>query len=178
MSNIQPVASTITTNTNLREQLREEMEILCGSRLANRTLEVETFWRAKLEERTKEVENYWKPKLTEALSSGRDEKTRKLHGEIEKLKMRLEKGPRPIKAAEERGRRQGKPDGYNKLSLNPALKPSDDRLNFDFLMKEKEKKIVEIKKARDNWFRDTRKYTQDTNATLRARDEEIERLRE
>lgn len=47
VSNIQPVTSTITTNTNLREQMREEvqkeMEILCGSRLANRTLEVEIF---------------------------------------------------------------------------------------------------------------------------------------
>ena len=179
---IQPVTSAITTNTNLREQLREEvrreMEVLCGSRLANRTSEVETFWREKLEERTREVESYWKPKLAEALSSGRDDKTRGLHGDIEKLQTRLEKGPGLIKAAEERGRRQGEPDGYNKLSLNPELKPSEDRLNFDFLIKEKEKEIAEIKTARDNWFRDTRKYTQDMNATLRARDQEIERLRE
>lgn len=178
----QPATSAIATNKDLGEQLREEvrkeMEIQCGSRLAKRTSEVENFWRAKLEERTKEVENYWKPKLAEALSTGRDDKTRELHGEIQKLKMRLEKGPGLIKAAEERGRRLGELDGYNKLSLNPELKPSEDRLNFDFLMKEKDKEIAEMKTARDSWFRDTRKYTQDTNATLRARDQEIERLQE
>ena len=182
VSHIQPVTSALTTNTDLGEQLREEirreMEILYSSRLVKHTSEVETFWRAKLEERTKEVENYWKPKLAEALSNVRDEKTRELHEEIDKLKTRLEKGPGLIKAAEERGRRQGELDGYNKLSLNPELKPSQDRQNFDFLMKEKEKEIAEMKTARNNWFRDARKYTQDTSATLQARDQEIERLRE
>lgn len=182
VSHIQAVTSALTTKAELVEQLREEvrkeMEILWGSRLAKQTSEVETFWRAKIEERTKEVENYWKPKLAEALSNDRDEKTRKLHEEIEKLKMRLEKGPGLIKAAEERGRRQGELDGYNKLSLNPELKPSQDRQNFDFLMKEKEKEIADMKTARNNWLRDARKYTQDTSATLQARDQEIKRLRE
>ena len=181
VSHLQHVTSALTTSTDLREQLREEiqkeMELLCSSRLAKRTLEVETFWKAKLEERTKEVENYWEPKLAEALSNGRDDKTRELHEEIAKLKMRLEKGSGLIKAAEERGRRQGELDGYNKISLNPELKPSQDRLNFDFLMKEKEKEIAEMKTARNNWFRDARKHSEDTNATLRARDQEIQRLR-
>ena len=180
-SHLQPVTSALTTNMDLREQLREEiqkeMEILCSSRLAKRTFEVETFWRAKLEERTKEVEKYWEPKLAEALSNSRNDKTRDLHEEIEKLKMRLEKGPGLIKAAEERGRRQGELDGYNELSLNPDLKPSQDRLNFDFLIKEKDKEIAGMKTARENWFRDARKYSEDTNATLRARDQEIQRLR-
>ena len=177
---IQPVTSAFSTNTDLRKQLRDEirkeMELLFDSRLAKRTLEVETVWRGKREERTKAVENYWKQKLAEAVSNGRDDKTRELHEEIEKLKTRLDKGPGLIKAAEERGKRQGELDGFNKLSLNPELKPSQDRLNFDFLMKEKDKELAEVKTTRDSWFRDARKYSEETNAKLLEKDQEIQRL--
>lgn len=177
---IQPKKSALSNNTDLREQLREdvrkEFELRYDSKLAKRTGELETFWRRKREERTKEVENYWKQKLTEAFSKDKDEITRELHEEIEKLKARLEKGPGLIKAAEERGRRQGELDGFNKLSLNPELKPSQDRQNFEFLMKEKNKEIAEVKTARDNWFRDARKYSQETNAKLQEQNQQIQQL--
>ena len=180
LNHIQPVTAALSTNADLREQLREEirkeMELLYDSRLAKRTSELETIWRGKREERTKEVENYWKQKLAEAVSSSRDDKTRDLHEEIGKLKTRLDKGPGLIKAAEERGRRQGELDGYNKLSLNPELKPSQDRLNFDFLMKEKDKELTEVKTTRDIWFRDARKFSEEINAKLQAKDREIEYL--
>ena len=177
---IQPVTAALSTNAvlceQLREEIRKEMGQLYDSRLAKRTLELETIWRGKREERTKEVENYWKQKLAEAVSSSRDDKTRDLHEEIGKLKTRLDKGPGLIKAAEERGRRQGELDGYNKLSLNPELKPSQDRLNFDFLMKEKDKELTEVKTTRDIWFRDARKFSEEINAKLQAKDREIEYL--
>lgn len=170
-------------NADLRQQLREEIrketETVWESRLAKRTSEVENVWRGKREERTRVVEDYWKQKLVEALSyhsHGTDDKTRALHEEIDKLKTRLEKGPSLIKAAEERGKRQGELDGFNKFSLNPDLKPSQDRLNFDFLMKDKDKELVEMKAVRDDWFKDARKFSEDTNAKLRDKDLEIQRL--
>lgn len=176
---IRPITSALRTTADLREQLREEirkeMELLYDSRLTKRTLELETVWRGKREERTKVVENYWKQKLAEAISNGSDA-TRELHEEIDKLKKRLEKGPGLIKAAEERGKRQGELDGFNKLSLHPELKPSQDRLNFDFLMKEKDKKLAELETARDNCFKDARIYSEETNAKLREKDQEIQRL--
>ncbi|MCJ1348688.1 hypothetical protein MMC31_006921, partial [Peltigera leucophlebia] len=179
--NIQPMTSTLSTNADLHEQLqkeiRKEFELLYDSRLVKRTADLEAFWRGKREERTKEVENYWKQKLTEVVSQRRDgESTRELHEQIEKLKTRLEKGPGLIKAAEERGRRQGELDGFNKLSLNPELKPSQDRLNFEFLMKEKNKEIAEVKAARDNWFRVARKFSGETIAKLREQKQQILRL--
>lgn len=163
----------------LREEIRKEMETVWESRLAKRAFEVENVWRGKREERTKVVEDYWKQKLAEAHSHhthGTDDKTSALHEEIEKLEKRLEKGPGLIKAAEERGRRQGELDGFNKFSLNPDLKPSQDRLNFDFLMKNKDKELAEVKAARDNWFKDARKFSEDTNAKFRDKDLEIQRL--
>lgn len=179
-NHIQPMTSAPSTNPDLREQLREEirkeLELLCDSRLAQRTADVEAFWRAKREERTKEVESYWKQKLREAVSKDKDQNTRELVEEIEKLKTRLQKGPGLIKAAEERGRRQGELDGFNKISLNPELKPSQDRLNFEFLMKEKEKEIAEVKTVRDNWFKDARKYSQETNAKLQEQEKQIQQL--
>lgn len=163
----------------LREEVRKEMEILWESRLAKRTSEVENVWRAKREERTKVVEEYWKQKLAEAHSHhshGIDSEPSALHEEIEKLKKRLEKGPGLIKAAEERGKRQGELDGFNKFSLNPDLKPSQDRLNFDLLMKDKDKELAEVRAVRDNWFKDARKFSEDTNAMLRDKNLEIQRL--
>lgn len=163
----------------LREEIRKEMETVWESRLAKRTFEVENVWRGKREELMKVVEDYWKQKLAEAHSHqthGTDDKTSALHEEIEKLEKRLEKGPGLIKAAEERGRRQGELDGFNKFSLNPDLKPSQDRLNFDFPMKNKDKELAEVKAARDNWFKDARKFSEDTNAKFRDKDLEIQRL--
>lgn len=179
-NHIQPMKSAFSNNPDLREQLREEIrkevELLYDSRLARCTADVEAFWRAKREERTKEVETYWKQKLREAVSKDEDKNTRDLLQEIEKLKARLEKGPGLIKAAEERGRRQGELDGFNKFSLNPELKPSQDRLNFEFLMKEKDKEIAEVKTARDNWFRDARIYSQETNAKIQDQEKQIRHL--
>lgn len=105
-------------------------------------------------------------KMTRRERSTRDRKTAEAARE----------GPGLIKAAEERGRRQGELDGYNKLSLDPELKPSQDGLNFDFLMKEKDKELAEVRTARDDWFRDARKYSEETNAKLLAKDQEIRRL--
>ncbi|MCJ1346158.1 hypothetical protein MMC31_004372, partial [Peltigera leucophlebia] len=172
--------SAIANNADMHKQLRmkiqKEVDSLYDSRLAKSTADLEAFWRAKRDERTKEVENYWRQKLAEVLSKSKDETTKELHEEVEKLKARLQKGPGLIKAAEERGRRQGELDGYSKLSLNPELKPSQDRLNFDFLMKEKDKEIADVKTARDNWFKDARKFSEDTNSKLWEKDQEIRRL--
>lgn len=180
-------------NTDLRQQLREEirkeMELEWESRLANRTLETDNRWRKKWKEalkeiennhmqRVKEVEKYYKKKLAEAVPHGEGDSrsTKALHEEIDKLKKRLAKGPGLIKAAEERGRREGELDGYNKLSLNPDLKPSQDRENFDYLMKEKNKELADVKAARDSWFDDARKFSEKTNAEIRNKDQEIQRL--
>lgn len=73
-----------------------------------------------------------KKKLVETQSNGKDNKTSELYEEIKILKKKLEKGPGLIKAAEERGQRQGELDGFSKFSLNTELRPSQDRLNFDF----------------------------------------------
>lgn len=123
----------------MQEELLKEMEAVWESKLAERTLDVENVWRRKRDERTKIVEDYWKQKLVEAQSNGKDNKTSELYDEIEILKTKLEKGPGLIKAAEERGKRQGELDGFNKFSLNPELRPSQDRLNFDVLLKDKRK---------------------------------------
>ena len=177
---ISPATSALGNNADMHKQLRKkiqkEVELLYDSRLAKSNADLEALWRAKREERTMQVENYWRQKLTEVLSKGRDETTRELHEEVEKLKARLGKGPGLIKAAEERGRRQGELDGFNKLSLNPELKQSQDRVNFDFLMKEKDKEIAEVKATRDDWFKDAQKFSEDTNSKLREQDQQIQRL--
>lgn len=170
------VASTLSNNADMRKQLRDEIrkevELLYDSRLARSTADLETLWRGEREEKIKEVEK----KLTEVSSKDKDETTRDLHEEIEKLKARLEKGPGLIEAAEERTRRQGELDGINKVSLSPELEPSQERLNFDFLMKEKDKEIAEMKAARSNWLRDTQKFSKETSAKLREQDQQIQQL--
>lgn len=115
-----------------------------------------------------------KLKQTESLHNNDD--MRALHLEIEKLKKRLLSGPRLIKAAEERGRREGELDGYNKISMNPDLKPSLDRQNFNYLMKEKDKELADVRATRDSWFIDARRFSEETNAKIRDRDHEIQRL--
>lgn len=126
------------------------MEALWESKLAERTLDVEKFCRRKRDERRKIVEDYWKQKLVEAQSNGKDNKTNELYDEIEILKKKLEKGPGLIKAAEERGKRQGELDGSTSSLSNPELRPSQDRLNFDFLLTDKEKQLADMKTARNN----------------------------
>lgn len=148
LGQIQPALSALDDSADMRKQLRneiqKEVELLFDSRLARSTADLEALWRAKRDERTKQVEDYWRQKLSEVSSKSKDETTMELREEVEKLKARLEKGPGLIKAAEERGRRQGELDGFNQLALNPELKPSQDRLNFDFLMKEKDKEIADL----------------------------------
>lgn len=173
----------------LREEIRKEMESEWELRLAKRTLEKDNGWSKKLrnavkemenkhQQMVKEVEERYKKRLAEAVPHGDDDgtSTGALHEEIDKLKKRLEKGPGLIKAAEERGRREGELNGYNKLSLNPDLKPSQDRENFDYLMKEKDKELADVKAARDSWFNDARKFSEETNAKIRDKDQEIQRL--
>lgn len=43
-------------------------------------------------------------------------------------------------------------------------------------MKEKDREIAEVKTARDNWFRDARIYSQETNAKLQDQDKQIQQL--
>lgn len=46
-----------------------------------------------------------------------------------------------MKAAYNRGVRDGSIAGYNKYSLNPETNPSDDRLAFEKILQEKDKAI-------------------------------------
>lgn len=166
-------------NTDLRQQLREEirkeMETEWESKLAESTSEVENLWMKRWEQKAEEVEMHYIKKL-KAAESHHNNDMRALHEEIDKLKKRLLRGPSLIKAAEERGRREGELDGYNKISLNPDLKPSQDRQNFDYLMKEKNKELADVRATRDSWFNDARKFREETSAKIRDRDHEIQRL--
>lgn len=130
----------------------------------------------RLEQKAEEAEMHYIKKLKEAESHNNNDDMRALHEELEKLKKRLLSGPRLIKEAEERGRREGELDGYNKISMNPDLKPSLDRQNFDYLMKEKIKELAEVRATRDSWFKDARRFSEETNAKIRERDHEIQRL--
>lgn len=60
--------------------------------------------------------------------------------------------------------------------MNPDLKPSLDRQNFDYLMKEKDKQLADVRATRDSWFIDARRFSEETNAKIRDRDHEIQRL--
>lgn len=173
-------ANTDQAKTDLRQELRKEIrkEMKKGweSKLAESTMKIENIWMKKWEQKAEEVEMHYIKKLKEVESHHNNDDIRALHEEIDKLKKRLLKGPSLIKAAEERGRRQGELDGYNKISLNPDLKPSQDRQNFDYLMKEKNKELTDVKAVRDSWFNDARKFSEETNAKVRDRDHEIQRL--
>lgn len=114
----------------MREQLLKEMEALWESKVAERTLDVEKFCRRKRDGRRKIVEDYWKQKLVEAQSNGKDNKTNELYDEIEILKKKLEKGPGLIKAAEERGKRHGELDGFNKFSLKSRVEAEPRSAEF------------------------------------------------
>lgn len=189
LSEVNPDQANTELRRQLREEIRKEVELEWESRLANRTLETDNRWRKKWKEalkeieknhmqRFKEVEKYYQKKLAEVVLSGKDDNTstKALHDEIAKLKKRLEKGPGLIKAAQERGRREGELDGFNKLSLNPDLKPSQDRENFDYLMKKKNKELADMRAIMDSWFADARKFSEKTNADIRNKDQEIQQL--
>lgn len=195
MSEVSPDQANTELRQQLRKEIRKKMETEWESKLAEKPLDVENLWRNKLRKKAKEVEleteylcgkkrkqkieevvTHYKKKLEEAESHRNNDDMRALREEIDKLKKRLEKGPSLIKAAEERGRREGELEGYNKISLNPDLKPSQDRQNFDYLMKEKHKELADVKAARDSLFNDARKFGEETNAKIRARDQEIQRL--
>ncbi len=176
ISEANPGEANTDLRQELRKEIRKEMETEWESKLAESTLKVENLWRKKWEQKAEEVEMHYIKKLKEVESHHNNDDIRALHEEIDKLKKRLLKGPSLIKAAEERGRREGELDGYNKLSLNPDLKPSQDRQNFDYLMKEKNKELADVRAVRDSWFNDARKFSEETNAKIRDRDHEIQRL--
>ena len=80
--------------------------------------------------------------FNEGRSEGRRENQVKLDGaetKIEELRKRLD--PSKLKAAYNQGVRDGSIAGYNKYSLNPETKPSDDRLAFENIIQEKNKAI-------------------------------------
>lgn len=57
------------------------------------------------------------------------------------------------------------------------MKPSQDRLNFDYLMKVKEKQLADVKMARNSWFIDAWSFSEDMNAKLRGKNQEIQRIK-
>ena len=84
--------------------------------------------------------------LREAFNEGRAEGRREnevkldeAEAKVEELRKRLD--PSKLKAAYDRGWREGGIAGYNKYSLNPETKASDDRLAFENICKEKDQAI-------------------------------------
>lgn len=156
----------------MREQLRneiiKEMEPLYNSKLAKS----EALWKWKRDERTKEVESYWKGKLGKLVSKDKIE----LEQEIETLKKIFKKSPRVFNPADEGEKRQAEPTGFNNLSVYPEPKPSQDRPNLDFPMKEKNKGFAEGGTAGESWFEDTRRNSADMYSKLLEKDQELHRL--
>lgn len=84
--------------------------------------------------------------LREAFYEGRAEGRREnedrldeAEAKVEELRKKLD--PLKLKATYERGWRDGGIAGYNKYSLNPETKPSDDRLAFEKICQEKDQAI-------------------------------------
>lgn len=84
--------------------------------------------------------------LQEAFNEGRREgrqenevRLDEAEAKVEELRKRLD--PSKLKAAYDRGWREGGIAGYNKYSLNPETKSSDDRVAFENICKEKDKAI-------------------------------------
>lgn len=80
--------------------------------------------------------------IADGRSEGKAEMQAKLdeaEGRVEALRKRLD--PAKVKAAYDRGVRDGGIDGYNKYSLNPETKPSDDRVAFEQIIQDKDKTI-------------------------------------
>ncbi|MCJ1348136.1 hypothetical protein MMC31_006367 [Peltigera leucophlebia] len=86
--------------------------------------------------------------IREAFNEGRLEERREgevkldeAESKVEELRRRLD--PSKIKAAYDRGYREGGIAGYNKYSLYPEAKASDDRLAFEKICKEKDQAIYD-----------------------------------
>ncbi|MCJ1348863.1 hypothetical protein MMC31_007096 [Peltigera leucophlebia] len=84
--------------------------------------------------------------LQDAFNEGRSEERREnkakldeAEEKIEQLRKRLD--PSRVKAAYNQGLLEGSIAGYNKYSLNPETKSSDDRLAFEKILQDKEKAI-------------------------------------
>ena len=84
--------------------------------------------------------------LREAFKEGRSEERQQnqdkldaAESKIEELRKRLD--PSKLMEAYDRGFREGGLEGYNKYSLNPETKASDDRLAFEKICKEKDQAI-------------------------------------
>lgn len=80
--------------------------------------------------------------MADGRSEGKAEMQAKLdeaEGRVEELRKALD--PAKVKAAYDRGVRDGGINGYNKYSLNPETKPSDDRLAFEQILQERDKTI-------------------------------------
>ncbi|MCJ1345152.1 hypothetical protein MMC31_003358, partial [Peltigera leucophlebia] len=94
--------------------------------------------------------------FNEGRSEGRRENQVKLdeaEAKIEELRKRLD--PSKVKAAYNQGVLDGSITGYNKYSLNPELKQSDDRLAFEKILKQEIAAVKgqnDLMKAHlDNW---------------------------
>ena len=95
-----------------------------------------------LDRRSPIVQAMLREAFSEGRSEGRQENQTKLdeaESKVEELRKRLE--PSKLKAAYDRGFREGGLEGYNKYSLHPETKASDERLAFEKIIKEKDRAI-------------------------------------
>lgn len=84
--------------------------------------------------------------IHKAMADGRSEGKVGMQAKLDEAEERVEAmrkklDPAKVKAAYNRGVRDGGIAGYNKYSLNPETKPSDDRLAFEQILQEKDKTI-------------------------------------
>lgn len=97
---------------------------------------------SEYDQRSPTVQAMLQEAFNEGRSEGRRENEVKLdeaEKKIEQLRERLD--PSKMKAAYNRGVRDGSIAGYNKYSMNPETKPSDGRLAFEKILQEKDKAI-------------------------------------
>ena len=95
-----------------------------------------------LDRRSPNVQAMLREAFSEGRSEGRQENQTKLdeaESKVEELRKRLD--PSKLKAAYDRGFREGGLEGYNKYSLHPETKASDERLAFEKIIKEKDQAI-------------------------------------
>lgn len=95
-----------------------------------------------IDRRSPAVQLMLREAFNEGLAEGRQENEDKLdeaEAKVEELRKKLD--PSKLKAAYERGWRDGGIAGFNKYSLNPETKPSDDRLAFEKICQEKDQAI-------------------------------------
>ncbi|MCJ1347821.1 hypothetical protein MMC31_006051, partial [Peltigera leucophlebia] len=97
-----------------------------------------------LDRRSPIVQSLLREAFNEGRLEGRREGEVKLdaaESKVEELRKRLD--PSKIKAAYDRGYQEGGIAGYNKYSLHPEAKASDDRLAFEKIRKEKDQAIYD-----------------------------------